>query len=115
MISDGAITEFTADRQRVGRRRSLQRQRAVKPSQKKTRLFGIEDCLFHLNELAACEFKNRPLAPVSGYANEMLALLALSVGEIIRHPPLNIAPFFVEIAFCLKNRAPDQGINTTLD
>jgi len=81
MISDGAITEFTADRQRVRRKRSLQRQRAVKASEKKTRLFRIEDCLFHLSELAACKFKNRPLATVRGYANKMLALLAFSVAR----------------------------------
>jgi len=115
MEGNRAIAKLAPDCQRVGRQRGFQRQRAVKPGEKKTRLFRIEDCLLDLDELAACEFKNRPLATVGGYANEMLALLALSVGEIIRHPALNIAPFFVEITLCLKNRAPDQGVYTTFD
>jgi len=115
MIGDGVITKLTADRQRVGRKRGLQRQRAVEPSEKTTRFFRVEDCLFYFHELAAREFEKRPLATVGRYANEMLALLALPVGEIIRHSPLNIAPFFVEIMLCLKNRAPNQGINATLD
>ena len=45
----------------------------------------------------------------------MLALLALPVSEIVRHPPLDIGPFLVEIALRLENRAADQGVDSTLD
>jgi hypothetical protein len=71
--------------------------------------------VFHLNKLAARELKNRPLAAVGSYADKMLALFALSVSEIIRHPPINIVPFSVEITLGLENRTPDQGVNATLD
>jgi hypothetical protein len=58
MEGNRAIAKLAPDCQRVGRQRGFQRQRAVKPGEKKTRLFRIEDCLLDLNELAACEFKN---------------------------------------------------------
>ena len=45
----------------------------------------------------------------------MLALLALPVGEIIGHPPLDIGPFLVEIALRLENRTADQGVDPALD
>jgi hypothetical protein len=40
----------------------------------------------------------------------MLFLLALSVGQIIRHSALDILPFFIEVAFSLKDCATYQGV-----
>jgi hypothetical protein len=38
----------------------------------------------------------------------------LTVGEIIRHPPLDVGPLPVEIAFGLEHRAPDQGVKPAM-
>jgi hypothetical protein len=45
----------------------------------------------------------------------MLVLGALAVGQIVRHPPLDIRPFPVQVALGLENGAADQGVQPAAD
>jgi len=56
------------------------------------------------------QIEDRPVQPVRGDADEALALLSLAVGEVIRHPPLDVRPLPIEIALGLEDGAADQGV-----
>lgn len=115
MIGHRILAEFGADRQRIGRQRGFERQRAVEPGEKLAGLFGIEDRALDDREAARLQLEHGPIPAVRGDADEMLPLLALAVGEIIGHPPLDILPFPVEILLGLEDRAADQGVEPAAD
>ncbi len=62
------------------------------------------------DEFPGLQLENRPFVAVGGYPDEMFLFLALAVGEVIGHPPLDILPFPIEIALSLENGASDQSV-----
>ena len=107
------VTELQPNGDRVGSKRVLERHGAVEPRQKNVRLVGIERRVLQLDELIAAALEHDPLETVGSDADEAFALLALAVGEIIRHAPDHVVPFLVEIPLGLEYGPADQSIEPT--
>ena len=74
------------------------------------RLLAVEGRALDDDEPAGVELVHRPFQAIGRDPDKMLALLALAVGEVIGHAPLDIRPFTIEIALGLEDRPANQGV-----
>ena len=88
----------------------FERNRTVEPGEELVWAIGIQRRALNGDELPRLQLEHCPSLPIGRDPNKMLFLLALAVGEIVGHSPFNVLPFPVEIALCLKNRAPNQSV-----
>ena len=112
-IGDRILAQLQPDRERVWRQLLLERHRAIEPGKEELGLLGIELRLLQLGERAARQLEDGPAQPVAGDADEAGALLALAIGQVVRHPPGDILPFLDEIALRLEDGAADEGVETS--
>lgn len=107
---DAVAAQLGPDRQRIGRQRRLERERAIEPGEKGLGLVGIERGALDHDQCALAQLEHRPFQAVGRDADEMLAFLTFPVGQIVGHAALNIAPLAIEVALGFQHGATDQRI-----